>query len=91
MRTHTGIDKMAGMHHNFKSTDVWKAGEVPVCPTIVGENLAARQNTLLYYGAKSRCISPVHYGKITPCWTVFCRQNAKYPYLTMRSPSPVTL
>ena len=91
MHTRTRIDEMAGMHHNFMSTDVWKAGEVPVYPPIVGVNLATRQKTLLYYGAKSRCVSPVHYGKITPRWTVFGRDNAKYPHLTMRSPSPVIL
>ena len=60
-------------------------------PPIVGVNLAARQKTLLYYGAKSRCVSPFHYSKITPRWTVFGRDNAKYPYVTIRSPSPVIL
>ena len=82
---------MAGMHHNFMSTEVWKAGGVPVCPPIVGVNFAARQKTLLYYGKKSRCVSPVHYSKITPRWTVFGCNNAKYLYVTLGSPSPVIL
>ena len=91
LHTRTRIDEMASMHHNLMSTDVWKASEVPVCPLIVGVNLTSRQKTLLYYEAKSRCISPVHYRKITPRWTVFGRDNAKYPDVTMRSPSPVIL
>ena len=50
-----------------------------------------RQKTFLYYGAKSRCIPPVHYGEITPRWSVFGSDDTKYPNVTMRSPSPIIL
>ena len=79
------------MHDNTVSSDVSKAGETSVRTPVVCLDLTARQKTLIYDGPKGNGVSPINYYEIPSGWTVLGRDDAKYPCITGRPPSPVVL
>ena len=79
------------MHDNTVSSDVSKAGETSIRAPVVCVDFTARQKTLLYDRAKGSGVSPVNYCEIPSGRTVFSCDDAKYPCITSRPPSPVVL